>query len=191
MSFPRLVTDQDCRLGGTAMFDLIITWWFDDYIPVSCLLLIHPLEEVVHLNIKLDELRIRPYVIPFSFNQYIHRFLMVKWRFRLVEYFDFLVSPTVCGPIFPVGNRLFQNAEDQSLRAWLCGGDIVRAKSSRIAHMWRTGDRRTAHWTATNAVFGCFGLLSPPLIFWGIEDVPIYPLVNIQKIMENHHAFHG
>lgn len=33
---------------------------------------------------------------------------------------------------------------DQSLRAWLCGGDIVRAKSSRIAHMWRTGDRRTA-----------------------------------------------
>ncbi|CAK8995977.1 unnamed protein product [Durusdinium trenchii] len=33
---------------------------------------------------------------------------------------------------------------DQSLRAWLCGGDIVRAKSSRVAHMWRTGDRRTA-----------------------------------------------
>ena len=37
------------------MFDLIITSWFDDYIPVSCLLLIHPLEEVVRLNIKLDE----------------------------------------------------------------------------------------------------------------------------------------
>eukprot|EP00930_Biecheleria_cincta_P048041 TRINITY_DN33417_c0_g1_i1.p1 TRINITY_DN33417_c0_g1~~TRINITY_DN33417_c0_g1_i1.p1 ORF type:complete len:615 (-),score=81.40 TRINITY_DN33417_c0_g1_i1:18-1862(-) len=33
---------------------------------------------------------------------------------------------------------------DQSLRAWLCGGDIVRAKSSRVAHMWRTGDARTA-----------------------------------------------
>lgn len=33
---------------------------------------------------------------------------------------------------------------DQSLRAWLCGGDIVRAKSSRIAHMWRvTSDSRT------------------------------------------------
>ena len=35
------------------------------------------------------------------------------------------------------------NHKDQSLRAWLCGGDIVRAKTSRIAHMWRTGDRRT------------------------------------------------
>lgn len=32
---------------------------------------------------------------------------------------------------------------DQSLRAWLCGGEIMRAKSSRIAHMWRTGDPRT------------------------------------------------
>jgi len=25
----------------------------------------------------------------------------------------------------------------------LCGGEILRAKSSRVAHMWRTGDRRT------------------------------------------------
>lgn len=33
---------------------------------------------------------------------------------------------------------------DQSLRTWLCGGEIVRARSSRIAHMWRTSDRRTA-----------------------------------------------
>lgn len=33
---------------------------------------------------------------------------------------------------------------DQSLRAWLCGGEIMRAKSSRIAHMWRGGDSRTA-----------------------------------------------
>ncbi|CAJ1353188.1 unnamed protein product [Effrenium voratum] len=33
---------------------------------------------------------------------------------------------------------------DQSLRAWLCGGDILRAKSSRIAHMWRVdSDPRT------------------------------------------------
>eukprot|EP00747_Dinoflagellata_sp_TGD_P194523 gnl/TRDRNA2_/TRDRNA2_62029_c0_seq1.p1 gnl/TRDRNA2_/TRDRNA2_62029_c0~~gnl/TRDRNA2_/TRDRNA2_62029_c0_seq1.p1 ORF type:complete len:594 (+),score=94.28 gnl/TRDRNA2_/TRDRNA2_62029_c0_seq1:198-1784(+) len=32
---------------------------------------------------------------------------------------------------------------DQSLRAWLCGGEILRAKSSRVAHMWRTDDRRT------------------------------------------------
>lgn len=33
---------------------------------------------------------------------------------------------------------------DQSLRSWLCGGEIVRAPSSRVAHMWRTGDGRTA-----------------------------------------------
>jgi len=33
---------------------------------------------------------------------------------------------------------------DQSLRAWLCGGDVVRAKTSRIAHMWRVNsDQRT------------------------------------------------
>mmetsp|Transcript_44527 Transcript_44527/g.83521 ORF Transcript_44527/g.83521 Transcript_44527/m.83521 type:complete len:747 (+) Transcript_44527:170-2410(+) len=33
---------------------------------------------------------------------------------------------------------------DQSLRCWLCGGDIMVAKESRIAHMWRTGsDHRT------------------------------------------------
>merc|ERR1711939_1289517 len=33
---------------------------------------------------------------------------------------------------------------DQSLRTWLCGGEIVRAKSSRIAHMWRVvEDART------------------------------------------------
>ncbi|CAK0875461.1 unnamed protein product [Prorocentrum cordatum] len=33
---------------------------------------------------------------------------------------------------------------DQSLRAWLCGADIVRAKSSVISHMWRINtDSRT------------------------------------------------
>ncbi|CAE7639946.1 gly-6 [Symbiodinium sp. CCMP2592] len=33
---------------------------------------------------------------------------------------------------------------DQSLRAWLCGGDILRAKSSHVAHMWRVdSDART------------------------------------------------
>eukprot|EP00931_Biecheleriopsis_adriatica_P065755 TRINITY_DN40232_c0_g1_i1.p1 TRINITY_DN40232_c0_g1~~TRINITY_DN40232_c0_g1_i1.p1 ORF type:complete len:576 (+),score=114.39 TRINITY_DN40232_c0_g1_i1:242-1729(+) len=36
---------------------------------------------------------------------------------------------------------------DQSLRSWLCGGEIMRAKSSRVAHMWRTNDPRTkAHY---------------------------------------------
>merc|ERR1712137_395086 len=34
---------------------------------------------------------------------------------------------------------------DQSLRTWLCGGEILRAKTSRIAHMWRVAeDPRTA-----------------------------------------------
>ncbi|CAK9012791.1 unnamed protein product [Durusdinium trenchii] len=33
---------------------------------------------------------------------------------------------------------------DQSLRTWLCGGDILRAKSSHVAHMWRVdSDPRT------------------------------------------------
>jgi len=32
---------------------------------------------------------------------------------------------------------------DQSLRMWLCGGEIVAADDSFVAHMWRTGDRRT------------------------------------------------
>eukprot|EP00927_Polykrikos_kofoidii_P037147 TRINITY_DN31322_c0_g1_i1.p1 TRINITY_DN31322_c0_g1~~TRINITY_DN31322_c0_g1_i1.p1 ORF type:complete len:690 (+),score=118.95 TRINITY_DN31322_c0_g1_i1:92-2071(+) len=32
---------------------------------------------------------------------------------------------------------------DQSLRAWLCGGEIVKTKHSRVAHMWRTADPRT------------------------------------------------
>lgn len=33
---------------------------------------------------------------------------------------------------------------DQSLRAWLCGGDVVRARTSRVAHMWRIdSDKRT------------------------------------------------
>eukprot|EP00927_Polykrikos_kofoidii_P001569 TRINITY_DN10598_c0_g2_i2.p1 TRINITY_DN10598_c0_g2~~TRINITY_DN10598_c0_g2_i2.p1 ORF type:complete len:592 (+),score=95.92 TRINITY_DN10598_c0_g2_i2:227-2002(+) len=33
---------------------------------------------------------------------------------------------------------------DQSLRTWLCGGEILRAKTSRIAHMWRVDhDKRT------------------------------------------------
>eukprot|EP00408_Alexandrium_pacificum_P005506 CAMPEP_0171229518 /NCGR_PEP_ID=MMETSP0790-20130122/38922_1 /TAXON_ID=2925 /ORGANISM="Alexandrium catenella, Strain OF101" /LENGTH=378 /DNA_ID=CAMNT_0011695701 /DNA_START=58 /DNA_END=1194 /DNA_ORIENTATION=+ len=37
---------------------------------------------------------------------------------------------------------------DQSLRTWLCGGEIVRAQSSRVAHMWRVPqDQRTqAHY---------------------------------------------
>mmetsp|Transcript_108431 Transcript_108431/g.248536 ORF Transcript_108431/g.248536 Transcript_108431/m.248536 type:complete len:553 (+) Transcript_108431:26-1684(+) len=33
---------------------------------------------------------------------------------------------------------------DQSLRSWLCGGEIYSALTSEVAHMWRTGDSRTA-----------------------------------------------
>jgi len=42
---------------------------------------------------------------------------------------------------------------DQSLRAWLCGGEIARAKTSRIAHMWRTGDPRTRSHYSVKAGF--------------------------------------
>lgn len=42
---------------------------------------------------------------------------------------------------------------DQSLRSWLCGGEIVRAMSSRVAHMWRTDDTRTrAHYRSVGSV---------------------------------------
>eukprot|EP00439_Symbiodinium_sp_Y106_P022550 s2060_g2.t2 len=70
---------------------------------------------------------------------------------------DFI--PTISGGLVAMGREWFNATGgfdeemhgwggenlDQSLRAWLCGGDIVRAKTSRVAHMWRTGkDRRTA-----------------------------------------------
>lgn len=43
---------------------------------------------------------------------------------------------------------------DQSLRTWLCGGEIIRAKSSRIAHMWRVpaDSRTTAHYRHVGGV---------------------------------------
>ena len=34
---------------------------------------------------------------------------------------------------------------DQSLRVWLCGGEIVSAPDSRIAHMWRLPDKAETH----------------------------------------------
>jgi len=80
---------------------------------------------------------------------------------------DFI--PTISGGLVAMGREWFNITGgfdpgmhgwggenlDQSLRSWLCGGDIVRAKTSRIAHMWRTGDSRTgAHYrsraSATN-----------------------------------------
>jgi len=32
---------------------------------------------------------------------------------------------------------------DQGIRMWVCGGEIVAAPNSQVAHMWRVGDRRT------------------------------------------------
>lgn len=70
--------------------------------------------------------------------------------------------PTISGGLVAMGRQWFNLTGgfdekmhgwggenlDQSLRAWLCGGEIMRAKSSRIAHMWRNGDRRTgAHYS--------------------------------------------
>eukprot|EP00928_Gymnodinium_smaydae_P033391 TRINITY_DN23929_c0_g2_i1.p1 TRINITY_DN23929_c0_g2~~TRINITY_DN23929_c0_g2_i1.p1 ORF type:complete len:596 (-),score=92.59 TRINITY_DN23929_c0_g2_i1:128-1915(-) len=68
---------------------------------------------------------------------------------------DFI--PTISGGLVAMGREWFNMTGgfdeemhgwggenlDQSLRAWLCGGEITRAKSSRIAHMWRTADPRT------------------------------------------------
>lgn len=33
---------------------------------------------------------------------------------------------------------------DQSLRVWLCGGEIVMAPESQVAHMWRDGSAKTS-----------------------------------------------
>lgn len=33
---------------------------------------------------------------------------------------------------------------DQSLRVWLCGGEIVMAPNAEVAHMWRDGSAKTA-----------------------------------------------
>lgn len=33
---------------------------------------------------------------------------------------------------------------DQSLRVWLCGGEIVMATGSQVAHMWRDGSAKTS-----------------------------------------------
>lgn len=32
---------------------------------------------------------------------------------------------------------------DQGVRVWLCGGEIVAAPRSQVAHMWRTGNQKT------------------------------------------------
>jgi len=55
---------------------------------------------------------------------------------------------------------------DQSLRVWLCGGEIVAAEDSAVAHMWRLGTfaTRARYWTVgdtaanrARAVYGWYG----------------------------------
>mmetsp|Transcript_32190 Transcript_32190/g.75581 ORF Transcript_32190/g.75581 Transcript_32190/m.75581 type:complete len:616 (+) Transcript_32190:153-2000(+) len=78
---------------------------------------------------------------------------------------DFI--PVISGGLVAIGRKWWQESggfekgmrgwggenSDQSLRTWLCGGDIVRAKSSKVAHMWRTHDdkRTLAHYRAPQA----------------------------------------
>lgn len=33
---------------------------------------------------------------------------------------------------------------DQGVRMWVCGGEIVAAPNAQVAHMWRTGDKKTS-----------------------------------------------
>ena len=33
---------------------------------------------------------------------------------------------------------------DQGVRMWVCGGEIVAAPNSQVAHMWRTGSAKTS-----------------------------------------------
>jgi len=60
---------------------------------------------------------------------------------------------------------------DQSLRSWLCGGEIMRAPSSRVAHMWRVdSDRRTrAHYTPSGNVR--FNKLRVVAAWYGVFNV--------------------
>eukprot|EP00746_Dinoflagellata_sp_MGD_P003947 gnl/MRDRNA2_/MRDRNA2_107630_c0_seq1.p1 gnl/MRDRNA2_/MRDRNA2_107630_c0~~gnl/MRDRNA2_/MRDRNA2_107630_c0_seq1.p1 ORF type:complete len:728 (+),score=126.47 gnl/MRDRNA2_/MRDRNA2_107630_c0_seq1:116-2299(+) len=61
---------------------------------------------------------------------------------------------------------------DQALRSWLCGGEIVQASDSEVAHMWRTGDQRTrvrykhvgdAGVNRARAVYGWYGAFTEKL----------------------------
>jgi hypothetical protein len=65
--------------------------------------------------------------------------------------------PVVSGGLLGMSRRWWQETEgydkhmagwggeniDQSLRVWLCGGEIMHAPASRVAHMWRGQDPRT------------------------------------------------
>eukprot|EP00927_Polykrikos_kofoidii_P079054 TRINITY_DN75846_c0_g1_i1.p1 TRINITY_DN75846_c0_g1~~TRINITY_DN75846_c0_g1_i1.p1 ORF type:complete len:792 (+),score=141.98 TRINITY_DN75846_c0_g1_i1:93-2378(+) len=67
---------------------------------------------------------------------------------------------------------------DQSLRVWQCGGEILNAGDSQVAHMWRSDDQRTAvrykrvgspSRNRARAVYGWFGEFAKKL-----DDYPSF-----------------
>eukprot|EP00448_Togula_jolla_P022717 CAMPEP_0170576806 /NCGR_PEP_ID=MMETSP0224-20130122/4587_1 /TAXON_ID=285029 /ORGANISM="Togula jolla, Strain CCCM 725" /LENGTH=609 /DNA_ID=CAMNT_0010899669 /DNA_START=1 /DNA_END=1831 /DNA_ORIENTATION=- len=78
--------------------------------------------------------------------------------FKWLDSFDNYI-PVISGGLLAMSNRWWQETGgydvemlgwggenlDQSLRVWLCGGEIVMAANSRVAHMWRDGKRADTH----------------------------------------------
>lgn len=67
---------------------------------------------------------------------------------------------------------------DQSLRVWLCGGEIIMAKNAYVAHMWRSGSAKTrknykvvgdSSRNRARAVYGWYGEFSQKL-----QDYPAF-----------------
>lgn len=85
---------------------------------------------------------------------------------------------------------------DQSLRMWLCGGEIVMAKDSQVAHMWRKHDdpRTKAHYhvkagaARTNrarAVMAWYGEFTEKLQdFTAFKGVQVGNIDNILEVKE-------
>lgn len=90
---------------------------------------------------------------------------------------------------------------DQSLRMWLCGGEIVSASDSFVAHMWRTSDDRTrarykhvgdSHVNRARAVYAWYGEFAeklkdyPSFVRPSYGDLPWYGnLSNMLQIKDN------
>ncbi|CAK9058214.1 unnamed protein product [Durusdinium trenchii] len=76
---------------------------------------------------------------------------------------------------------------EQPIRTWLCGGDVVRAKSSIVAHMWRTEkDKRTI---ARYKIRQKYDNVARTAAAWWDEFLPKFrggnePHVDVSKTME-------
>uniref|UniRef100_A0A7S4SFD9 Polypeptide N-acetylgalactosaminyltransferase n=1 Tax=Alexandrium monilatum TaxID=311494 RepID=A0A7S4SFD9_9DINO len=71
---------------------------------------------------------------------------------------DNMYIPVISGGLLGMSNRWWRETGgydkemlgwggenlDQSLRVWLCGGEIVTAPKAEVAHMWRDGTAKTA-----------------------------------------------